>query len=333
LSRDDFRALVEQGARWCVEHDYGWTEDLELTEENGCISGANASKISERAIDRGYNQVGTLGSIIGRLAYMVADGAQHYLNIYVVLVGPTSKARKGIAWGHVRNIWQHIDAAWCQEDGLSSGEGLIWAVRDPIIKTGKDGEEIIDRGVGDKRLLIVEGEFAKVLKVMPREGNTLSAVIRSAWETGKLRILTKNSPARATGAHISIVGHITREELRRLLTETESANGFANRFCFVAADRSKCLSEGDGSYDVDDLVKRLKEAVKFAKRPCQLKRDDKARDLWAKVYPGLSEGKPGLLGAITARAEAQVLRLSMIYALLDFSNVVRVEHLKAALAL
>src|SRR5881396_1260078 len=71
LSRDDFRDLVEQGARWCIEHDYGWTEDLELTEENGCVSGADASKISERAIDRGYNQVGTLGS------------GNHYLEVQV----------------------------------------------------------------------------------------------------------------------------------------------------------------------------------------------------------------------------------------------------------
>jgi len=62
ISRQEFRDVVERGARWCVEHDYGWDEDLELTEENGCISGADAAKISERAIDRGYNQIGTLGS-------------------------------------------------------------------------------------------------------------------------------------------------------------------------------------------------------------------------------------------------------------------------------
>src|SRR5207247_6023922 len=71
LSHDDFRDVVEQGARWCVEHDYGWEEDLELTEESGCISGADASKISERAVDRGYNQVGTLG------------GGNHYLEVQV----------------------------------------------------------------------------------------------------------------------------------------------------------------------------------------------------------------------------------------------------------
>src|SRR5437762_7111939 len=71
LSHSDFRDLVEQGARWCIEHDFGWEEDLELTEENGCISGADAVKISERAVERGYNQVGTLGS------------GNHYLEVQV----------------------------------------------------------------------------------------------------------------------------------------------------------------------------------------------------------------------------------------------------------
>jgi tRNA-splicing ligase RtcB (3'-phosphate/5'-hydroxy nucleic acid ligase) len=71
LSHDEFRKVVEQGAGWCVENGYGWEEDLELTEENGCISGADATKISERAIDRGYNQVGTLGS------------GNHYLEVQV----------------------------------------------------------------------------------------------------------------------------------------------------------------------------------------------------------------------------------------------------------
>src|SRR5438477_645069 len=71
LSRQDFRNLVEQGAPWCIEHDYGWEDDLEVTEENGCISDADASKISERAIDRGYNQVGTLGS------------GNHYLEVQI----------------------------------------------------------------------------------------------------------------------------------------------------------------------------------------------------------------------------------------------------------
>jgi hypothetical protein len=72
----------------------------------------------------------------------------------------------------------------------------------------------IDPGVRDKRLMIVESEFSAPLQVMKREGNILSRVIRDAWDRGDLATLTKNSPARATGAHVSIIGHITAAELR-----------------------------------------------------------------------------------------------------------------------
>src|SRR5262249_45494302 len=157
------------------------------------------------------------------------------------LVGRTSKARKGTSWGRVLQVFTEAEGQWAAErvqSGLSSGEGLIWAVRDPIQKRErvKDRggparyEEVeADPGVTDKRLLIYDPEFANVLKQTERQGNTLSTVLRQGWDGADLRTLTKNSPARATGAHISLVGHVTAEELRRYLTATESANGFGNR--------------------------------------------------------------------------------------------------------
>ncbi|KPK75823.1 MAG: tRNA-splicing ligase [Phycisphaerae bacterium SM23_30] len=69
--RDEFRRLTEQGAQWCIKHGYGLQEDLERTEDFGCIGGADASKVSHKAVDRGYDQVGTLGS------------GNHYLEIQV----------------------------------------------------------------------------------------------------------------------------------------------------------------------------------------------------------------------------------------------------------
>jgi len=71
LSHDEFRTMVEKGARWCIQNGYGWEEDLERTEEFGQISGADASKISQKAVERGYKQIGTLGS------------GNHYLEIQV----------------------------------------------------------------------------------------------------------------------------------------------------------------------------------------------------------------------------------------------------------
>jgi len=266
--------------------------------------------------------------------HFVIEADRHGTNLFTVIVGETAKSRKGTSWGHIRRLFEDVDQEWVKnriESGLSSGEGLIWAVRDPIKNTGNSST---DPGISDKRLLVVESEFSSVLKVLKREGNTLSPTVRNAWDTGDLNTLVKNFPAKATDAHISIIGHVTRSELLRYLESTEAANGFGNRFLWGCAQRSKVLPEGGKEVDLQPLVKRLRATVKFARDSgdVQIKFHEEARSLWYEVYPKLSEGKPGLLGAMIARAESQVLRLSCIYALLDCSLIIRKEHLKAALA-
>ncbi|MGI9509828.1 MAG: DUF3987 domain-containing protein [Geminicoccaceae bacterium] len=209
-------------------------------------------------------------------------------------------------------------------------------MRDPIESKKPDkGDDIetgsLDPGVEDKRLFVQEGEFASVLQVMARNGNTLSPVIRDAWDQGNLGFLTKNTPLKATGAHISIVTHVTDEELNRNLDRTETANGFANRFLFVCAARSKCLPDGGNEIEWEGLMDRFASIVEQAKQVGRMRRSESARALWHEVYPKLSEGRSGLMGAVTGRAEAQVLRLSMIYSLADGSDVIDLEHLEAAL--
>jgi len=171
---------------------------------------------------------------------------------------------------------------------------------------------------------------------MAREGNTLSAIIRNAWDGLDLRTMTKNNTARATEPHVSIISHITKDELNRYIDSTEMGNGFVNRFLFVCVKRANILPDGGRMHDVDmnPYIIRLREAVNFAKTAGEVRRDGgDARAVWHEVYPDLSEGKPGLLGAATARAEAQVMRLALLYALLDLSSVIRKEHLIAGLAL
>jgi hypothetical protein len=193
----------------------------------------------------------------------------------------------------------------------------------------------LDEGVEDKRLLVLEEELAGVLKVMSRQGNTLSPVIRQAWDDGTLQTLTKNSPMKATETHVSMTGHITRAELLRYLTETEAANGFANRFVWLLVRRSKELPFGGEWHTVDiaPLVRRLTSALEFGSAPVLVTWGDSARDIWRDVYGPLSEGKPGLFGAVVGRAEAQVMRLAALYAVMDESHEIEREHLLAALAL
>jgi hypothetical protein len=136
------------------------------------------------------------------------------------------------------------------------------------------------------------------------------------------------------GAHISIIAHITHEELVCELTETERANGFANRFLFMLVRRSKALPESDGTPEgtLTPLVADLRKVMAWTQEPRRLARNGEAKKLWASVYTALSEGEPGLVGAVLGRAEAHALRLSLIYAVLDQSPDVRPEHLRAALA-
>jgi hypothetical protein len=145
--------------------------------------------------------------------------------------------------------------------------------------------------------------------------------------------MTKNSPAVATGALISTVGHASADELRLELTGLDAANGFANRFLFACVRRSKCLPDGGGEVDLSGLAATIAEKLTAAGRVGRLRRSEAADALWRHVYPELSEGRPGMLGAATGRAEAQVLRLSTLYALLDGKDVVEAPHLLAALEL
>jgi hypothetical protein len=146
--------------------------------------------------------------------------------------------------------------------------------------------------------------------------------------------LTKNSPLRATDAHVCILGHVSREELLRYLDRTDLANGFINRFLIIAAKRQRLLpSGGNVPYEVlAGFAERLRAVIVWAREPRLLVRDDTAERMWAEVYERLSEGRPGLLGAATNRAEAQALRLQVAYALLDRSPVITPEHVLASLA-
>ena len=146
---------------------------------------------------------------------------------------------------------------------------LINAVRDAVLKYHADtGEyEVIDEGVADKRLLVTETEFAQALKAIKREGNTLSPLLRAAWDGQTLEVLTRGkSKLRASNAHVSIVAHITPDELRKLLSQSvEVANGFANRFLGCMVRRSRLLPHGGHVRVLDALAQPVADALARAK--------------------------------------------------------------------
>jgi hypothetical protein len=120
------------------------------------------------------------------------------------------------------------------------------------------------------------------------------------------------------------------------------ANGFANRFLFACVRRTNLQPFGGNplTAEIALLGEKLKRIVEVVKGD-QLNGDPASRlvtmtqaanEMWEPIYRGGAVERPGLLGAITARAEPQTLRLAMIYALLDKADQIDVAHLKAAIA-
>jgi hypothetical protein len=288
-----------------------------------------------------------VGSMVGRAPHLVLDGAYHPLLFWPVIVGNSSKSRKGTSDRRIKNLCEKSDSAWTRGEckgTLSSGEGLAFAVRDaqykdePVKKGGQPtGDTVaicVDPGVEDKRLFLVQSEFGAVLRVMEREGNSLSGVLRNAWDGDDLTPMTKANRVKATTPHIGIVGHVTKDELLRNLTATESTNGFGNRFVWFMVRRSKELPfPSTPSIDaLESLAVRIGRILRQARGFGAITMTEPAREAWAAIYHDLSADRPGMAGALLARGEAHVMRLAALYAVLDGQSSIDLAHLKAGLA-
>src|SRR5262249_6939139 len=162
---------------------------------------------------------------------------------FSVLIGKTGQGRKGLSKDMAVQPFEEMGTAhdtlldrttdcggairaWHKErplgsaaEGIQSSEALVELVRDNVVshrrkknrESGKyEDETVIERpAYSDKRLMIQEEEFARLLNVASRDGNTLSPIIRKAWDKGELAVNTKAENLTATGAHISIIGHVT----------------------------------------------------------------------------------------------------------------------------
>ena len=310
------------------------------------------------------------GHAVGHGPYFATGGDDHHTNIYVALTGVTSTGRKGQSFGCVKKTFDLVAPipfpvpfgtssdsytipATRSRSGLSSGEGLIKAVSDRKMGRDKKGQEIvINEGETDKRMLVFEPEMAGILRRMGREGNTVSEELRKAWDDHPLGTMTVES-LRATGAHISVVTHVTRADLSLYLNDVSISNGFANRFVFLASKRIRLLSNPGrpNQTKLNDFARKLSIAIHAASKIGQMHRSVNANLLWKELYEKLEAPRTGRLhNSVVRRGSPYVVRLSMIYALLDtpivdpYPNnpqklltrqpyVIEEKHLRAAYAL
>jgi hypothetical protein len=220
-----------------------------------------------------------------------------------------------------------------QLDKDAGVDDFLKAITDAEKEARDEAEKRDPRELRDGRLLVLEAEFSRVLRVCKREHSITGAILRDLWDGDQANVLTRQKPLAVSGAHLGIIAHITGAELRRELTDAELMNGFANRFLFVYVERSQLLPFGGQVPEqaLVPLIDELAEVVAHEWGHETIILDSDAREIWPEQYARLNESRPGLYGSATDRGDTQVIRLALIYALLDRSRMIGIDHLRAAL--
>ena len=260
------------------------------------------------------------GNAIGPGPHFDVAGDHHRLNLYVAVVGDSGSSRKGTSWSYINQCMEGADPQWSENNirsGLTSGPGLI---------------SQLSQMPDDARLLLVETELAPALGNAHRH----SGALRDGWDKQALEVMSRNKPLRVTGAHLSMIGHMTQLELLSRLKERDIHNGLVNRILWVHTHRERLLPHG-GCVPTADMARiqtAMKEAIEKARTVGVMTRDADASALWEAFYATHADNvsSQSVHSAVVQRGEAQVLRMSCIFAALDGSSVVQVSHLKAAIA-
>lgn len=281
-------------------------------------------------------------ALLGHKRYLQIGETKHYARIFSALVGASSRGRKGTSFYPVERIIRRaeflfgaqygqvyqINSLNIASGGLSSSEGLIERIKD----TDVTNHSVIE---DDKRLLVVEEELANVLKVIKRDGSTLSATLRRAWDGGDLAPITKHNQIKASNPHINVLSHITHFELKCLMGESDLHNGLSNRFLWACVRRLKKVPfplpmDNDS---VDEICMDLSKTIKWCDTNGIATLSRESRDFWSEWYQHVSQDEFGIIGSVTSRSEAQVMRLALLFSMLDRSDYIEPKHIQAGMNL
>lgn len=271
--------------------------------------------------------LGTWLAVLGVLCAgpIFYQGGQHGANLFVALVGETSHGRKGTALGVVSRLLDECHPDWQKlvVPGLGSGEGLIGH-----LKRTEDA---------DPRALLRETEMGRMLVAMSREGNVISPIMRDAWDRSPIGRVLAREEMIVYRHHVGMLGHITPVELRARLTALDTANGFGNRILWLAVRRPHLISIAPDpvQYVPPVLLTALRATIDAGELVREIDWSFDAAAAWDAMYQeheAQAVNRHGLFAALTARAMPQMMRLALLYAILDRADEIEPAHLEAASA-
>lgn len=273
---------------------------------------------------------------IGRSAFVNIGDQIRYLVINNLVVGPTAKGRKGTSAELPDRIFRAMECEYnCMPvqtvTSLSTGEGLINLIRDPYTPPNSENEI---PGIADKRLYVDISEFAGIGAQLQRPGQTLSVVVRDAYDGRNLDSPSKTSPVRATEPHIVIIAGVPGIELVKIYSSTEIANGFGNRFMMTHSVRHQLVSLPKRTPDevVSYYAKHIQGAVKLAELVGEVMLSSEAEVYWDQLYHYIeNRANPPVVENLLARQSTYARVLAALLALINCERVVERRHLDCAM--
>lgn len=290
-----------------------------------------------------------LGNYIGLRAKFKHVSSDLQTNLFLILIGLTKNGKKGAAQSAAEKVFKLVldendDWLKCIKKGVKTAEAIVSCITDEQfgeeknVKSNQYEKIIICEGVRDKRLMIVETEFSKVLREASKAGSQMSETYRQSYDGGALSMITKTSPRSTSNSHISTTGHITPSELVFVRRKEDDFNGFGNRFLHIYSTESDRPISFPRMYEQWDLsiINKLKNIINWVNEDNDLdmKFSAAAKQVWEEFYIKhhnlrISE----MVDSLNARNDTHVLKIAMILAIADCSVEIDSVHLNRAIDL
>ena len=291
------------------------------------------------------------GNMIGAKTHQdIAPGftvekAHHRTALYSLIVGDSAQAAKGDSFSQVTNFLSPLDPSWEKFSGVQTGEGIIALLADDLL-TGEtttiNGETLYDKRKGgqvDRRALVFEPEFGRVIHTGKRLGSVTKDVIKDLWDGGTTQHITASTQKRVTGVTFSYIAHITEHEMNDDIPKGDFMNGFLNRFMMIHAERTQVLPAAPGLSRQKSLriLEPLVLAMEYAQdeAPEEFEFSNEAMELWIELIHKWADTRTDedIIDAMQARARPNVRRMAMIYAVSCLHDEIELEDLEAAVAM
>lgn len=280
--------------------------------------------------------IAACGVHLGTGPHLQVGDDRHPLLVWPLIIGRTGGGRKGAGWNSAKRLLRAADEEFIGNNvrsGLTSGEGLAAALAD---RARDPDDDTAPPETSDHRLLAFEPEWAGVMSRMKRDGNSLSATLRAAWEGGDLSTMGVQART-AKNTHVGILAHITPKEFRAKLSDSDMAGGTYNRFLPIAVARSQFNPLGQGAQPsvIHGLGTDLAAHLERGARLGTLGFTGAGATLWRELYIELGNdtGEDGPVEQFISRAAPNCLRIAAIHAALDGADALHPEHLTPAAAL